>query len=153
GDDNPAINRRFPDPGPRPLFETRTEDLGGTEGWMPFSKGSLTGKPEIVLWNYFITEDPKYIYFKGRYFLELDLGQEYYVRGLDVLFLAPYMSGFTVWGKMKEEDDWSLLHMDDGMFVEPSKRQLSRRAYLSVRDLDSTVRYVRWGCTNGRQRG
>ena len=126
-------------------FNTRVEDLGGKEGWIPFSQGSLTGRPECVLWTYIMLEPPKLSYgIRGSQVLELDLGQQYYVRGLDVLWPAPYTENFEVWGKAGAEDDWTLLSMDDGPFVEPAARNRSPRAYESVRGLDSTVRYLRW---------
>ena len=65
------------------------EDLGGTKGWIPFGKGSLTGRPEIVLWNLVIVPEPQYSYGVGPQAVELDLGQEYLVRGLDVLWPGP----------------------------------------------------------------
>src|SRR5262249_27836630 len=57
-------------------YNTRIEDLGGKEGWIPFSKGSLTGKPESILWAYLMLETPQLTYaIRGHQMLELDLGQ------------------------------------------------------------------------------
>ena len=144
GDDNPAIDPRYWGVD----FNTRMPDVGGTNGWIPFRKGSLTGRPEFMMWNCVLLDEPAYTYgVKVNQVLEIDLGQEYYVRGLDVLWLAANAFNFELWGKVNAEDEWSLLHMDDGQFVEPFRRRGGFRAYESVRGLDSTVRYVRWRCT------
>ena len=146
---NKTVGEEHPDHRQRGLngnvdLNSVMEDLGGTNGWIPFGKGSLTGKPDLVLWNYVALPEPLYSYGVCGHALEIDLGQEYYVRGLDVLWAGPYTENFEIWGKVKAEDEWTLLHMDYGPFVEPSKRPSERRGYESVRGLDSVVRYLRW---------
>ena len=91
GDDNPAIDRQFGRMrvGPRPLFETRLEDLGGTSGWMPFGKGSLTGKPEIVLWQYLMVEEPRGSTSNRRSCWKLISGSSTTSRGWMSFFLCP----------------------------------------------------------------
>jgi len=124
-------------------YNLRVEDVGGKKGWIPFGKGSLTGRPEPVFWQ---TTNPSDPVCWGRHTLvvDTDLGQAYFVRGVDVLLPGPNMINFEVWGKLKAEDDWTVLHMANGQFVEPSRRRSHRRAWESVVGLDSVVRYVRW---------
>ena len=124
-------------------YNLRVEDVGGKQGWIPFGKGSLTGRPEPVFWQTANPSDPACW---GRHTLvvDTDLGQEYFVRGVDVLLPAPNMINFEVWGKLKAEDDWTLLHMANGTFVEPSRRRAHRRAWESIGGLDSVIRHVRW---------
>ncbi len=145
GDENPAINKNhwaFD-------YNLRIEDVGGRAGWIPFSKGSLTVRPEPVFWQ---TGNPGDGAAWGRHdhALDVDLGQEYCVRGLDILMPAPNALNFEVWGKKDAADEWTYLFTDDGQFVEPSKRRGFRRAYESIRGLDSVVRYLRWRVTQSR---
>ena len=79
--------------------------------------------------------------------MDVDLGQEYFVRGLDILWPAPYTTNVEVWGKTNADDEWIYIHSGDGQFVEPSKRRSHMRGYESLRGLDSVVRYVRWRAT------
>ncbi len=123
---------------------TRVEDLGRKEGWIPFSKGSLTGRSEIVLWNCVVVPEPQYTYGIHTHVVEIDLGQDYYVRELNVLCVGPYYKAFEVWGKEKAEDEWTYSYANDGQFVEPPKRRTDSHGYESVRGLGSVVRYLRW---------
>ncbi|MFB3893072.1 MAG: glycoside hydrolase family 20 zincin-like fold domain-containing protein [Phycisphaerae bacterium] len=138
GDNNPSIDMKvwsFD-------YSLRIEDLGGREGWIPFSKGSLTGRPEAVFWQ---TDNPAgYPWGRHTQVLDIDLGAEYYVRGLDVLWPGPNVENFEIWGKLKDEDEWTYLYAGDGQYVEPSQRRKHRRGYESVRGLDSVVRFLRW---------
>ena len=45
---------------------------------------------------------------------------------------APNIINFEVWGKLKAEDDWTLLSMANGTFVEPSRRRSHRRSRRGV---------------------
>lgn len=146
-DDNPAFYRKPQAWSYAPHL--RVEDLGGTEGWIPFSKGSLTGRPESIFWQ---TVNPAIPVGWGRHrqvVVDVDLGQEYFVIGLDVLWPAPYSYNMEIWGKPEDGKHWTLLHMDTGEYVEPSKRKEYRRGYDSTRSLDSVVRYVRFRGTQG----
>ncbi len=139
GDGNPSIDLRAWDFD----YNLRVEDVGGRTGWIPFGKGSLTGRPEPVFWQ---TANPSDYATWGRRsrVVEVDLAQEYFVRGLDVLWPAPNIINIEIWGKLKADDDWVLMHMGGGTFVEPSKRIGERRAFESVMGLDSRLRYLMW---------
>jgi hypothetical protein len=146
GDKNPAIKI-----GGHWDYDLRVEDLGGREGWIPFSKGSLTGKPEPIFWQ---TYNPKAcgptINCAGRHqqiVIDIDLGQEYFARGIDVLLPGANLTNLEVWGKVSENQEWTLLHTGDGEFVEPSRQQRHRRPYESIRGIDSVVRFLRWRAT------
>ena len=127
-------------------YNARVEDVGGREGWIAFAKGSLTGKAEPVFWQTANPADPA-CWGRQRQVVDIDLGAEYWVSGVDVLWPAPNVVNFEVWGKVKPEDDWTYLYTGDGPFVEPSHRRQHRRAYEHVRGLDSVVRYLRWRAT------
>jgi hypothetical protein len=121
----------------------RVEDAGGRAGWISFGRGSLTGHPGSVFWT---TNNPKDIAAWGRVdqVVDIDLGQEYFVQGLDVLWAAPNTIQFEIWGKAAENDEWTYLYAAQGQYVEPSSQKRHRRASESVRKLDSVVRYLRW---------
>ncbi|MFB3893782.1 MAG: glycoside hydrolase family 20 zincin-like fold domain-containing protein [Phycisphaerae bacterium] len=127
-------------------YNLRVEDVGGAKGWIPFGKGSLTGRPESVFWQ---TANPSDYACWGRRprVVEVDLGGQYFVRDLDVLLPGPNILNLEIWGKLKEDDNWTLLHMDNGQFVDPAKRRRDRRSYESVGGLDSVVRYLMWRVT------
>ncbi|MFB3893073.1 MAG: glycoside hydrolase family 20 zincin-like fold domain-containing protein [Phycisphaerae bacterium] len=144
-DDNPAI--KFAGDGSAYQgwaydYNLRVEDLGGKEGWIPFRKGSLTAQNKPVFWN---PANPGDYATWGRHpvVLDVDLGQEYWVQGLDILWPGPNIVNVEAWGKAAEGDEWTLLYMTSGQYVEPANRK-PRRGYDSVRGLDSVIRYVRW---------
>jgi hypothetical protein len=122
------------------------QDLGGVSGYIPFSKGSLTGRPEIAFWQ----PDNPAGYPYGCHLdmtLDIDLGQDYFVSGLDVLWPSSRLKNIEIWGKLDGAADWTYLYNGDGPFVEPSKRISHLRGYEQVRELDSVVRHLRWRST------
>ena len=145
GDDNPSI-RNGAENSWAYDYNLRVEDMGGKSGWIAFGKGSLTGSPTSIFWQ---TSNPSDYACWGRSprAVQVDLGQEYWVRSLDVLLPGPIITNLEVWGKLRAEDPWTLLHVDDGQFVNPAKRRRDRRAYESVGDLDSVVRFLMWRTT------
>src|SRR5262249_48971461 len=110
-DDHPRFGAKTGPPyqGVDPL--SVVEDLGGVSGWISFNKGSLTGsKRQGVLWNFKATPEPGVIWGGMRdSTTEIDLGQAYFVRGLDVLWAGPYYNDLEIWGKAKAEDEWTFM--------------------------------------------
>jgi hypothetical protein len=136
GEDHPQFGKKG--------NNTVVEDRGGVEGWIPFNRGSLTGRPEIILWNFLVVPEPKYQYGIHTHAVEIDLGQEYFVHGLDILASGSYYCAFEVWGKEKEADDWIYLHANGGSYVDPAKRAIGYSGFKHLRGVDSVVRYLRW---------
>lgn len=120
----------------------RVEDVGGKEGWISFAKGSIVGQHKPVFWNPVNPADPA-CWGRLPRVVDVDLGQEYFVSGVDILWPGPNMINVEIWGKAREADEWTLLDMSEGEYVPPQNRR-PRRGYDSVRGLDSVVRFVRW---------
>jgi len=144
-DDNPSLRSSYIGDAPDAWafdYNLRVEDVGGKEGTIPFSKGSLTGQNKPVFW---LPANPSDYRAWGRRsrVMDIDLGQEYFVKGVDILWPGPNIRNVELWGKVKESDDYTLMYMTDGQYVNPSDRK-PRRGYDRVRELDSTVRYLRW---------
>ncbi|NRA39574.1 MAG: hypothetical protein HRU15_15645 [Planctomycetes bacterium] len=124
-------------------------DVGGMKGWIPFDKGSLTGDPSIAFWQTDKSLNVKNIFTNayGRHaktVMDIDLGKNYYVTGLDVLWPGPFSSNLEVWGRADGEDAWVYLHSHAGRFVEKSKRKDQWKGFDNIRELNSVVRYLRW---------
>ncbi|NRA37933.1 MAG: hypothetical protein HRU15_07325 [Planctomycetes bacterium] len=122
-------------------------DVGGMKGWIPFNKGSLTGDPSIAFWK---TAAPYNTYYTNAYgrhaktVVEIDLGKNYFVTDLEILWPAPYSTNVELFGKAESDDAWHYLHTSNGEFVKPSQRDGKMKGFDHISNIQSVVRYIRW---------
>jgi hypothetical protein len=146
GEDHPSATKRPASWASNP--DLAIPDIGGEEGYIPFSKGSLTGSPQVAFWQTEFNVDYAG-WGRHKYFvIDVDLGQEYFVRGLDVLLPAPYLLNMEVWCKPEGSNEWTYLFAADGQFVNPATRKGYPRGFEKVRGLDSVARHIRFGVTS-----
>ena len=114
-------------------------DEGGTSGWIPFSKGSLTGRDSWAGWpvDRWASATPHDVL--------IDLPGKYYIRRLDMLFITPCFRNLEIYIKSdgRPESDFVLIYKDIGPGTGKPYNYGAVPPYLSIKNLDSVASQVR----------
>jgi hypothetical protein len=114
-------------------------DEGGKSGWIPFSKGSLTGKDSWAGWpvDRWAGAAPHDVL--------IDLPGKYYIRRLDILFITTSFRNMEIYVKPegKPESDFILIYKDIGPGTGKPYGYGAIPPYISIQDLDSVASQVR----------
>ena len=114
-------------------------DEGGKSGWIPFSKGSLTGKDSWAGWpvDRWAGASPHDVL--------IDLPGKYFIHRLDILFITSSFRNMEIYVKPegKPESDFILIYKDIGPGTGKPYGYGAIPPYVSIKDLDSVASQVR----------
>ncbi|MBI3829770.1 MAG: hypothetical protein HY291_09650 [Planctomycetes bacterium] len=114
-------------------------DKGGLKGWIPFSKGSLTGDESwagwpVDRWAGAVAHD-----------LLFDFQEKFYIRRIDVLFITPCFRNVDVYVRTegKPEEDFVLIRKDCCPGTKEGFRWGALPPLITITGLDSVASQVR----------
>ena len=123
-------------------WERGEPDEGGATGWIPFEKGSITGRPSQVTWP--MAPREKMLRGKPSAYIpidiEFDLKKDYFIRQIDILPVFPTLANIHVYVRPERRKDFVHCTQLNGAGVLNPPGIVN---YGRIEDIDSVARFVK----------